>query len=170
MPADIDETSLKKELPRQLAERLAIEKAGCVAASHPDDYVLAADTVVACGRRSLAKAETEKEAENFLQMLSGRSHRVYGGICVVAPGGQTVSRVVLTTVHFKTLSEAEIRNYIKTQEWRGKAGAYAIQGLASVFVKRINGSYPNVVGLSLYETSSLLTGLGYSKGSKKHGG
>ena len=90
--------------------------------------------------------------------------RVYGGICLVAPGGKKVSRVVMTVVHFKKLNKTEIQNYIKTGEWHGKAGAYAIQGLASVFVKRINGSYPNVVGLPLYETQSLLTGLGYSKG------
>lgn len=164
VPADICEDPRKNELPRQLALRLALAKADHIAHTHPQEFILAADTVVACGRRSLAKAETEKEARNFLQMLSGRSHRVYGGICVIAPGGQKASRVVLTTVHFKTLSKSEIQQYIETGEWQGKAGAYAIQGLASVFVKRINGSYPNVVGLPLYETSSLLTGLGFSKG------
>lgn len=170
VPADICEDPLKNELPRQLAMRLAIAKADHVCLSHPEDYILAADTVVACGRRSLAKAETEKEAQKFLQMLSGRSHRVYGGICLIAPGGQKAFRVVLTTVHFKTLSKSDIQNYIETGEWQGKAGAYAIQGLASVFVKRINGSYPNVVGLPLYETSSLLTGLGFSKGKHQNGG
>lgn len=170
VPADICETPLKTELPRQLAGRLADAKAAHVALAFADDYVLAADTVVACGRRSLAKAETADQAEKFLQMLSGRSHRVYGGISVIAPGGQKASRVVLTTVHFKTLSKSEIQRYIDTDEWQGKAGAYAIQGLASVFVKRINGSYPNVVGLALHETASLLTGLGYSKGKFQNGG
>jgi septum formation protein len=170
VPADISESPLKNELPRQLAARLSEAKADHVARAYPDDYVLAADTVVACGRRSLAKAETGPEAKKFLQMLSGRSHRVYGGVCLLAPGGQKASRVILTTVHFKTLSNTELQTYIDTNEWQGKAGAYAIQGLASVFVKRINGSYPNVVGLALYETASLLTGLGYSKGKHQNGG
>ncbi len=168
--ADIAEDPLKNELPRNLAARLAEAKACHISAGHPDSYVLAADTVVACGRRSLAKAESEAEAKKFLQLLSGRSHRVYGGVCLIAPGGQQVARVVMTTVHFKSLSKSEIHNYIETGEWQGKAGAYAIQGMASVFVKRINGSYPNVVGLPLFETSSLLTGLGYSRGKNKNGG
>ena len=170
VPADVSEDPLKNELPRQLAERLSCAKADHVAGAFGNDFVLAADTVVACGRRSLAKADTEEEAEKFLQMLSGRSHRVYGGICLIGPGGQKASRVVMTTVHFKKLNKSEILNYIDTEEWRGKAGAYAIQGLASVFVKRINGSYPNVVGLPLFETASLLTGFGYSKGKNQHGG
>lgn len=170
IPADIPEDPLTNELPRQLAARLSEEKAVHVAAKNQGDYVLAADTVVACGRRSLAKASTADEAKKFLQLLSGRSHRVYGGVCLIAPGGQRASRVVMTAVHFKTLSKSEIHNYIETGEWQGKAGAYAIQGMASVFVKRINGSYPNVVGLPLFETQSLLTGLGYSKGKNQNGG
>ena len=169
LPADVCENPLKDETPRQLASRLADAKASHILAEFPTDFVLAADTVVACGRRSLAKAESEEEAQKFLQLLSGRSHRVYGGICLVAPGGKKVSRVVMTIVHFKKLNKTEIQNYIKTGEWHGKAGAYAIQGLASVFVKRINGSYPNVVGLPLYETQSLLTGLGYLKGKNQNG-
>ena len=169
LPSDVCENPLKDELPRQLASRLANAKASYISAEFPVDFVLAADTVVACGRRSLAKAESEEQAQKYLQLLSGRSHRVYGGICLVAPGGKKVSRVVMTVVHFKKLNKTEIQNYIKTGEWHGKAGAYAIQGLASVFVKRINGSYPNVVGLPLYETQSLLTGLGYSKGKNQNG-
>jgi septum formation protein len=169
LPADVCEDPLINELPRQLASRLANAKATNVSNVFNDDFVLAADTVVACGRRSLAKAASKKEAQKFLQMLSGRSHRVYGGICLIAPGGKKVSRVVMTTVCFKKLTKTEILNYIETNEWRGKAGAYAIQGLASVFVRRINGSYSNVVGLPLYETASLLTGLGYTKGNKQHG-
>lgn len=169
IPADICEDSLKGELPRQMAERLAVDKAMHVAERFEGDFVLAADTVVACGRRSLGKAESEPEARKFLQMLSGRSHRVYGGLCLIAPGGQKVSRVIMTVVHFKQLNNDEINHYIDTGEWRGKAGAYGIQGLASVFVKRINGSYPNVVGLPLFETASLLTGLGYLKGRNQHG-
>ena len=163
---DVGEDPMINELPRQLASRLADAKATKVFNIFNDNFVLAADTVVACGRRSLAKANTEDEAQKFLQMLSGRSHRVYGGICLIAPGGKKVSRVVMTNVNFKKLTKYEIQNYIETNEWRGKAGAYAIQGLASVFVRRINGSYSNVVGLPLYETASLLAGLGYSKGKK----
>ena len=166
LPADVCEDPLKNELPRQLASRLADAKATRVFNVFGDDFVLAADTVVACGRRSLAKAVSEDDAQKFLQMLSGRSHRVYGGVCLIAPGGKKVSRMVMTNVYFKKLTKNEIQNYIETNEWRGKAGAYAIQGLASVFVKRINGSYSNGVGLPLYETASLLTGLGYSKGKK----
>ena len=169
LPSDVCENPLKDESPRQLASRLADAKVSHISAEFPSDFVLAADTVVACGRRSLAKAESEEQAQKYLQLLSGRSHRVYGGICLVAPGGKKVSRVVMTVVHFKKLNKTEIQNYIKTGEWHGKAGAYAIQGLASVFVKRINGSYPNVVGLPLYETQSLLTGLGYSKGKNQNG-
>jgi septum formation protein len=169
LPAEMCEDPLKNELPRQLATRLADAKATHVSNSFNNDFVLAADTVVACGRRSLAKATSEEEAQKFLQMLSGRSHRVYSGICLIAPGGKKVSRMVMTNVYFKKLTKTEIQNYIETNEWCGKAGAYAIQGLASVFVRRINGSYSNVVGLPLYETASLLMGLGYSKGNKYHG-
>jgi septum formation protein len=169
LPADVCEDPMIKELPRQLAIRLADAKASHIFNVFNDDFVLAADTVVACGRRSLAKPASEDEARKSLQMLSGRSHRVYSGICLIAPGGKKVSRMVKTSVYFKKLTKTEIQNYIDTNEWRGKAGAYAIQGLASVFVRRINGSYSNVVGLPLYETASLLTGLGYSKGNKQHG-
>ena len=166
LPADVCEDPLVNEIPRQLASRLADAKATHIAKVFDNEFVLAADTVVACGRRSLAKAASIEEAQKFLQMLSGRSHRVYTGICLIAPGGKKVSRMVMTTVYFKKLTKTEIINYIETNEWRGKAGAYAIQGLASVFVRRINGSYSNVVGLPLYETASLLTGLGFSKGNK----
>ena len=166
LPADLCEEPLINELPRQIACRLADAKAKHISSTFHNDFVLAADTLVACGRRSLAKAKSEEEAEKFLQMLSGRSHRVYSGICLIAPGGKKASRMVMTTVYFKKLTKTEIKNYIETKEWCGKAGAYAIQGLASIFVRRINGSYSNVVGLPLYETASLLTGLGYSKGSK----
>jgi len=169
LPANVCEDLLKGELPRQLAMRLADAKATHISNIFDHDFVLAADTVVACGRRSLAKAASEEEAQEFLQMLSGRSHRVYSCICLITPGGKKVSRMVMTNVYFKKLTKTEIQNYIETNEWRGKAGAYAIQGLASVFVRRINGSYSNVVGLPLYETASLLMGLGYSKGNKYHG-
>lgn len=162
-PAHVDETPRARELPRAYARRLAEEKARAVAQGHPDAYVLGADTVVAVGRRILGKAETETEARSFLSLLSGRRHRVFGGICVVAPGGRSVVRVVETAVVFKVLSGPEIAGYLDSGEWHDKAGAYAIQGRAGAFVTRINGSYPNVVGLSLFDTVNLLDGLGWTR-------
>jgi septum formation protein len=158
LPADVDETPLDNELPRQLAARLAMAKAEAVAELHADAVVLGADTVVASGRRVLGKAKDNVAARQFLELLSGRRHRVYGGICVIAPGGVVHHRVVVTQVQFKRLTGAEIDAYLATEEWQGKAGAYAIQGHAGGFVKKINGSYSNVVGLALYETRSLLQG------------
>jgi len=169
-PAEIVETPLKGELPRQLVERLARQKAETVAGGHGNAYVLGADTVVACGRRIMPKAETPAEARRFLRLLSGRRHRVYGGICVVPPGHGGVQRTVVTGVQFKRLSEAEIDAYIVSGEWEGKAGAYAVQGRAAVFVKSINGSYSNVVGLPLFETSALLNGLGFFSEERVDGG
>ncbi len=161
IPADIDETSLKSELPRALVKRLAMSKARVVAEEHPDAFILAADTVVACGRRILPKAETPDEARAFLKLLSGRRHRVIGGIAIHAPEGEMRQRIVETTVSFKRLSAKELDAYLASGEWQDKAGAYAIQGLAAKFVRQINGSYSNVVGLPLFETSQLLAGLGY---------
>jgi septum formation protein len=159
-PADIDETPLRGELPRAHAERLACAKAGAVAARHPDACVLAGDTVVACGRRLLPKAEDEATARRCLELLSGRRHRVYGGLCVIAPDGRRAERVVETVVAFKRLTEAEIAVYLASDEWRGKAGGYAIQGRAAAFVSFLSGSYSNVVGLPLHEVCQLLEGLG----------
>lgn len=161
VPADIDECARRGELPRQMAARLAAEKASLVAETWPGCFVLGADTVVACGRRALSKAETSEQAEQFLRLLSGRRHRVIGGISVIAPSGKRVDRVVATAVTFKNLERSEIESYIVSGEWRGKAGAYAIQGLAARFVRRVNGSYSNVVGLPLFETAAILKGLGY---------
>jgi len=169
-PAEIDETPLKGERPRQLVERLARQKAETVASDHADAYVLAADTVVACGRRIMPKADTADEARKFLRLLSGRRHRVYGGVSIVAPGGGSVQRTVVTGVQFKRLNEPEIDAYIGSGEWVGKAGAYAVQGRAAVFVKSINGSYSNVVGLPLFETSALLNGLGFIAEERVNGG
>ncbi len=160
-PMDIDETSRAGELPRTLAARLAGEKCQAAAGRFPDSYALAADTVVACGRRVLGKAQDVEEARRFLTMLSGRRHRVWGGIAVRAPDGRQAGRAVVTHVAFKRLERREIDNYLASGEWRDKAGAYGIQGRAGGFVKAITGSYPNVVGLALYETRSLLSGLGY---------
>lgn len=161
VPADIDEIALAKESPRQMAERLAVEKARALQPSHDNHFILAADTVVAVGRRILGKAASVGEARRYLRLLSGRRHQVYSGVALITPEGKQVSRVVATTVLFKRLSDAEIEDYLADDEWRGKAGAYAIQGRAARFVKGVNGSYSNVVGLPLCETANMLQGNGY---------
>ena len=160
-PADIDETPLKGELPPAHVERLAEAKARAVAPRHPGAFVLAADTVVACGRRILPKAEDEATARVCLAMLSGRRHRVYGGVAVLTPGGEIGLRRVLSQVAFKRLSAMELETYIASGEWRGKAGGYAIQGQAATLIPWVSGSYSSVVGLPLFETAQLLTGRGY---------
>ena len=159
-PADIDETPLKNELPADAAKRLALAKALAVHATAPGAMVLGADTVVAVGRRILGKAETEAEARRFLSLLSGRRHRVVGGVALVLPDGTPRTRVVTTAVTFARLSDAMIDAYLATDEWRDKAGAYAIQGRAAAFVRQIGGSYSNVVGLPLFEVANLLKGAG----------
>lgn len=157
-PADIDETPKKDELPRDLAARLAIEKAKTVAPAHPKHFILAADTVVACGRRALPKAETAEEARQCLSLLSGRRHHVYGGLCVITPDGRVISRLCDTSVKFKRLSPQEVDIYIESGEWHGKAGGYAVQGLAAAYISFLQGSYSNVVGLSLYDIMQILNG------------
>ena len=159
-PAALDEAVLPGERPEAHAARLAHEKAASVAARHPGAFVLGADTVVACGRRILDKAETEESARRCLSLLSGRRHRVYGGVTVIDPAGRTMSRLVRTAVTFKRLSDEEMAVYLAGGEWRGKAGGYAIQGRAAAFVRFVGGSYSNVVGLPLHETYQLLAGLG----------
>lgn len=160
-PADIDETPLKDEVPRAHALRLACAKAQAVAARAPGTFVLAADTVVACGTRILPKAEDVDTAARCLSLLQGRRHRVYGGVCVIAPDGRTVSRVVQTVVTFAPLSEQQRSVFLAAGDWNGKAGGYAIQGMAAAFVSNLSGSYSNVVGLPLHETARLLAGVGY---------
>ena len=160
-PADIDEAPKRGELPPAHVVRLAEEKARAVAPRHPGAFVLAADTVVACGRRILPKAEDEATARACLAMLSGRRHRVYGGVALIAPDGEIAIRRVLSMVAFKRLSTAELEAYIASGEWRGKAGGYAIQGHAAALISWISGSYSNVVGLPLFETAQLLAGRGY---------
>jgi septum formation protein len=159
-PPDVNETPLRGELPAVLAKRLARLKAEAIAARRPGAVVLAADTVVACGRRVLPKAESEKEARACLEMLSGRRHRVHGGVCVIAPDGRMALRLVTTAVLFRRLTEIDIGRYIASDEWRGKAGGYAIQGHAAAFIRGIIGSYSNVVGLDLFTVASLLRGVG----------
>lgn len=158
--AQIDETPLQGELPSQLARRLAIAKASAVAAEFPGAMVIGGDTVVAVGRRILPKAEDPETAEKCLKMLSGRRHRVYGGVAVIDPEGRPHDRLVTTAVAFRNLDRGDIAAYIGGGEWRGKAGGYAIQGRAAAYVRKIIGSYSNVVGLPLFETASLLKGLG----------
>lgn len=156
----IDEVPARGELPRALALRLALAKALAVAQAHPHAIVLAADTVVARGRRILPKPADAAEARRCLALLSGARHRVFGGIAVVPPGGRPIARVVTTVVAFKRLDAGEIAAYVASGEWRDKAGGYAIQGRAAAFVRTLSGSYTNVVGLSLFETANLLAGLG----------
>ena len=160
-PCDIDETPLKGETPRLAALRLAAAKAAVGAARNPGAYVLAADTVVAVGRRLLGKPRDEGEAAGMLALLSGRGHRVFTGVTLVAPDGRTASRLSETRVKMKRFSDADQRMLLGCGEWRGAAGGYRIQGRAEACVTGLIGSYSGVVGLPLYETMGLLGGLGY---------
>jgi septum formation protein len=160
-PADIDETPRRGELPAGHVVRLAEAKARAVRPRHPGAFILAADTVVACGRRILPKAEDEATARACLDLLSGRRHRVYGGVALLTPAGELATRRVISQVAFKRLSEEELAAYLSSGEWHGKAGGYAIQGHAAALIPWIAGSYSNVVGLPLYETVQLLAGRGY---------
>lgn len=166
-PTAVDETPRRAELPRQLALRLARDKATAALAWSKREpawtgaYILAADTVVAVGRRILPKAETVEDAEDCLRLLSGRAHRVWTGIALATPAGAVKARLVETRLRFKRLSAAEIAAYLASDEWRGKAGGYAVQGIAGAFVVKLIGSYPSVVGLPLAETLGLLEGAGW---------
>ncbi len=168
LPADIDETPTTGESPRSLAVRLADEKATAAARvlrTRPDlagAYLIAADTVVSVGRRILPKCDLADEAEQCLRLLSGRAHRVHTGLSLVMPNGAKRRRLVETRVRFKRLTRADMDTYVASDEWRGKAGGYAIQGRAGAFVIKLVGSYSSVVGLPLYETMSLLGGEGFT--------
>lgn len=162
-PADIDETPMKDELPRRLAARLAAAKAEAVAALHPDDYVLAADTVVSVGRRILPKAADAGEVAECLRLLSGRAHRVVTAVSLRGPGGRRGDRLVETRLKMRRLSEADILAYADGGEGVGKAGGYGIQGRAGAFILSLSGSWPAVVGLPLHETETLLTGQGWRR-------
>jgi septum formation protein len=155
-PAHVDETPAPRELPRAYALRMAKAKLAAVAVRHRGLTVLAADSVVVCGRRILPKAETVQQARDCLALLSGRRHRVLGGVAIGGMDGRVRTRLVETVVRFKRLEPAEVNDYIASDEWRGKAGGYAIQGRAARFVSFVSGSYSNVVGLPLYETLGLL--------------
>lgn len=165
LSADIDETPLKSEKPRDLALRLAKGKAQAILQRHQeqctDRFVLSADTVVSCGGRLLDKALTDQDVKTFMGKLSGRKHVIYGGICLVTPQGEYITRLCTSKVQFKTLSSQEINTYVASQEGIGKAGGYGIQGLAAAYIKSIQGSYSNIVGLSLYDTMAMLDGNGF---------
>ncbi|MEX0753270.1 MAG: Maf-like protein [Xanthobacteraceae bacterium] len=166
-PADIDEIPKRGELPRALVTRLARAKAEAALNGVRLDeelrgsFILAADTVVAVGRRILPKAELLDEAAQCLRLLSGRNHRVYSGVCLVTPKEAFRQRLVETRVRFKRLSDEDVEAYLASGEWRGKAGGYAAQGIAGAFIAKIVGSYTNIVGLPLYETVALLSGEGF---------
>jgi septum formation protein len=160
-PADIDETPQRDERPRDLALRLAEQKAAAIVSAQPGAFILAADTVVGVGRRILPKTETEEEERDCLRLLSGRSHDVFTGVAVVAPGGRKASRVVPCRVTFKRLSHEETEGYVASGDWKGKAGGYAIQGPAGAFATYVAGSYTSIIGLPLNETVALLEGLGF---------
>ena len=159
--AEIDETPLPNETPRLLALRLAVAKAAKVSAEQPDAYVLAADTVVAVGRRVLPKVETEAQGRACLELLSGRAHKVLTAVAVRAPDGRAASRLVESRLHFKRLTPAEITAYLAGGEGIGKAGGYAIQGRAEAWCRFLSGSWSNIVGLPLFETAQLLRGAGW---------
>ncbi len=159
MPAEIDETPQKAELPHRLAARLAREKA--LALPPLDALVLAADTVVGVGRRLLGKPADADEARRFLTLLSGRRHRVHTGLALRLPDGRLRERLVESCVTFQRLTEQQLDAYLETGEWQGKAGGYAIQGRAEAFVRFLSGSHSNVVGLPLYETTQMLRGCGW---------
>jgi len=160
-PAELDESPEPKETPRRLATRLAAAKADAVVMRHAGAFVLAADTVVCAGRRVLPKVETEADGRACLRLLSGRAHQVLTAVCVIAPDGRRAARLVESRVRMKRLTEAELDGYLASGEGQGKAGGYAIQGRAGGFVTELQGSYSGVVGLPLYESLSLLHGLGF---------
>ncbi len=161
-PPEIDETPGRDETPRRLALRLAVEKAQAVALRHPDAFVLAADTLVAVGRRVLNKPVDEAQARAMLKLLSGRAHRVMTGVAVVAPDGRQASRLTETRITFKRLTPQETADFIAGGEWQDAAGGYKIHQMAGAFVTDLSGSYTGVVGLPLYEALALLRGLGWT--------
>ncbi len=159
-PADTDETPKREESSRDLAARLAMAKARRVAERHSGAYILAADTSVSIGRRLLGQPIDAAEARVMLDLISGRAHRVHTAVALIAPDGRNACRLAETRLVFKRLSGEERDALIASEEWRGVAGAYRIQGLAGAFVEKLSGSYSAVVGLPLRETVNLLVGLG----------
>ncbi|MGE3623541.1 MAG: nucleoside triphosphate pyrophosphatase [Bdellovibrionales bacterium] len=160
--AEIDETPRPRELPRSHAARLAREKLDAVAAKEPNGLILAADTVVACGRRILPKAETAEQVRDCLKLLSGRRHHVYTGLALRTPDGKIRERIADSAVAFRQLSPGDIEAYVKCGDGIGKAGGYAIQGRAAALIRFISGSYSNIVGLPLFDVAQMLRGCGFS--------
>lgn len=161
VPADIDETPLKNELPTAYVRRVANGKAKAVRETHKSHFILSADTTVAVGRRILGKSEDTTEIAKWLSLLSGRRHRVITGVSLITPDGKQRDKLVTSIVQFKRLTERDIEKYIASDEWRGKAGGYGIQGQASGLISYISGSYTGIVGLPLYETLNMLESAGY---------
>ena len=159
--ADIDETVMKNEQPADYVLRMAQQKGEAVARRLGGQFVLSADTAVICGQRILPKAETAEEGRRCLQLLSGRSHRVYGGICLYLPDGGWRIKLSVSRVKFRPLSPADMHAYLQSGEWQGKAGGYAIQGRAGLYVRQIIGSYSNIVGLDMHKVAGLLLGAGF---------
>ena len=158
VPPNVDESLLRGELPKQYCMRMARSKAAAVAAVRSGKFVLGADTVAYCGKRVLSKTENEDRAVGYLEMLSGRRHRVCTAVCLCSPGGTVHERSVVSVVKFKNMSKGEIEYYVSSGQWRGKAGGYGIQGLAGALISWIQGSYSSIVGLPLHETYCLLSG------------
>ena len=159
--ANIDETPMKNERPADYVMRMALEKAHAVADRQSGQFILSADTAVICGRRILPKAETLEDAKGCLDLLSGRSHRVYGGICLYMPDGKWRTKLSVTRVNVRVLSLIDIHAYLKSGEWQGKAGGYAIQGRAGLYIRQITGSFSNIVGLDMHKVAGLLLGAGF---------
>ena len=159
--ANIDETPLKNERPGDYVLRMSREKAIAVFSRQGGQFILSADTAVICRRRILPKAETAEEARRCVELLSGRSHRVYGGICLYLPDGSCRTKLSISRVKFRTLSLADRHAYLQSGEWKGKAGGYAIQGRAGLYVRQITGSYSNIVGLDMHKVAGLLLGAGF---------
>ena len=159
-PQDIDETHIRGETPKHLVKRLAIEKAKSALISHKNKIIIAADTVVFARRKILGKPKSRAQAEEFLHILSGRRHTVIGGIAIVTPSGKILSRIIETSVKMKRLEDSEIKYYLDSNEWKGKAGGYGVQGSAAKYITQISGSYSNIVGLCLNSTYQILKGNG----------
>jgi septum formation protein len=159
VPANIDETPKIRELPAKLAERLALEKAVKIHEQFPDSIILGADTIVARGRLIIPKPKDEIEAIKYLKLLSGRRHVVYTGICIIK-GEKCIKKVVQTKLKFKLLTNQEIDNLVKSNEWKDKSGGYALQGMAGAYISWISGHPSNVIGLPVHETYKILSGIG----------
>jgi septum formation protein len=170
LPADIDETPLRNELPTIYVRRIAAAKALKVSGEENGAFILSADTVVACGRRILPKTEKEEEALDCLKLLSGRRHKVLTAVSIISPEGKQRTKIVTSVVRFKRLSPVELKAYIASGEWKGKAGGYAIQGMAATLIAFISGSYSGIVGLPLFETVNLLGDMGYGRSGDSGGG